>query len=412
MDVILSASSKGGVGKSEIAKLTAYQLNRDGYNVAMMDADIDSSNLSSRMGVSDRVEHTDDDLIKPVTKDGIKIYSMESAFDDSSFSQSGEFMRIVIRNMVNGTEWHDPDYLVVDCPPGTKDIFDELVKVLRNDLLGAIVIGTSNTIDDVGRMTKVCNHNHVPIIGYIENMSGVYAEGQLLDTPKSKNLVAPFGKGNIKSLAKEISGRYLGPIPLCHDHSNIESAASNTIKAIAVAINDAKKPELPELTEGDKGFIKNVLQALKATIKTVNSELNVNELQHRFGNPDNPKVIALEIEDAKGSWMMPSKVHLKLENGLNVLRNPDSVYGGVSITSQELKYALEGERVVMDSPTALYQSDAINTSSYGLVDAVQMGNATVWGEDVVNYLSLLDKVFTEVIDESKIQQAVKETQTT
>jgi Mrp family chromosome partitioning ATPase len=412
MDVILSASSKGGVGKSEIAKLTAYQLNRDGYNVAMMDADIDSSNLSSRMGVSDRVEHTDDDLIKPVTKDGIKIYSMESAFDDSSFSQSGEFMRIVIRNMVNGTEWHDPDYLVVDCPPGTKDIFDELVKVLRNDLLGAIVIGTSNTIDDVGRMTKVCNHNHVPIIGYIENMSGVYAEGQLLDTPKSKNLVAPFGKGNIKSLAKEISGRYLGPIPLCHDHSNIESAASNTIKAIAVAINDAKKPELPELTEGDKSFIKNVLQALKATIKTVNSELNVNELQHRFGNPDNPKVIALEIEDAKGSWMMPSKVHLKLENGLNVLRNPDSVYGGVSITSQELKYALEGERVVMDSPTALYQSDAINTSSYGLVDAVQMGNATVWGEDVVNYLSLLDKVFTEVIDESKIQQAVKETQTT
>jgi MinD-like ATPase involved in chromosome partitioning or flagellar assembly len=378
----------------------------------MMDADIDSSNLSSRMGVSERVEHTDDDLIKPVTKDGIKIYSMESAFDDSSFSQSGEFMRIVIRNMVNGTEWHDPDYLVVDCPPGTKDIFDELVKVLRNDLLGAIVIGTSNTIDDVGRMTKVCNHNHVPIIGYIENMSGVYAEGQLLDTPKSKNLVAPFGKGNIKSLAKEINGRYLGPIPLCHDHSNIESAASNTIKAIAVAINDAKKPELPELTEGDKGFIKNVLQALKATIKTVNSELNVNELQHRFGNPDNPKVIALEIEDAKGSWMMPSKVHLKLENGLNVLRNPDSVYGGVSITSQELKYALEGERVVMDSPTALYQSDAINTSSYGLVDAVQMGNATVWGEDVVNYLSLLDKVFTEVIDESKIQQAVKDTQAT
>jgi len=412
MDVILSASSKGGVGKSEIAKLTAYQLNRDGHDVAMMDADIDSSNLSSRMGVSERVEHTDDDLIKPVAKDGIKIYSMESAFDDSSFSQSGEFMRIVIRNMVNGTEWHDPDYLVVDCPPGTKDIFDELVKVLRNDLLGAIVIGTSNTIDDVGRMTKVCNHNHVPIIGYIENMSGVYAEGQLLDTPKSKNLVAPFGKGNIKSLAKEINGRYLGPIPLCHDHSNIESAASNTIKAIAVAINDAKKPELPELTEGDKGFIKNVLQALKATIKTVNSELNVNELQHRFGNPDNPKVIALEIEDAKGSWMMPSKVHLKLENGLNVLRNPDSVYGGVSMTSQELKYALEGERVVMDSPTALYQSDAINTSSYGLVDAVQMGNATVWGEDVVNYLSLLDKVFTEVIDESKIQQAVKDTQAT
>jgi ATPases involved in chromosome partitioning len=412
MDVILSASSKGGVGKSEVAKLTGHQLNRDGHDVAMMDADIDSSNLSSRMGVSDRVEHTDNDLIKPVIKDGIKIYSMESAFDDSSFSQNPHFMRVVIRNMVNGTEWNNPDYLVVDCPPGTKDIFDELVKVLRNDLLGAIVIGTSNTIDDVGRMTKVCNHNHLPIIGYVENMSGVYAEGELVKTPKSKNIVAPFGRGNIQSLADEIGGKYLGPIPLCNNHSDIENAASNTIKAIAIAINDAEKPRLPELSEGDKSFIRNVLQALKSTIKTVNSELNVNKLQEQFGNPDNPKVIALEIEDAKGSWMIPSKVHLKLQNGLNVIRNPESVYGGISISSQELKYALDGERVVMDSPTALYQENAINTSGYGLVDAVQMGNASVWGEDVINYLSLLDKVFTEVIDESKIQQAVKDSHST
>jgi len=76
MEVILSASSKGGVGKSQIAKIAAYQLNRDGHDVAMMDADIDSSNLSSRMGVDQRVEHNDEDQIVPVEKDGIKVYSM------------------------------------------------------------------------------------------------------------------------------------------------------------------------------------------------------------------------------------------------------------------------------------------------------------------------------------------------
>lgn len=408
MDVILSSSSKGGVGKSQIAKLTAYQLSRDGYDVAMMDADIDSSNLSTRMGVEERVEHTDEDLIRPVEKDGIKIYSMESAFQDSSFSQSGEFMRVVIRNMVNGTQWSDPDYLVVDTPPGTKDIFDELVNVMRDDILGAIVIGQSNSVDDVGRMTKVCNHNYVPIVGYIENMSGVWAEGELVKTPKSNNILAPFGRGSVEALANEIDGRYLGPIPLCNDPSDIEDAATNTIKSIAIAIKDGEKAEIPDLKQGDKGFIRNVLSALKATVKTVNKELDVSSIQQRFGDPDNPKIICLEITDAKGSWMLPSKIYLKVENGLNVLRSPDEVFGGVKISSQELKFALEGERTVMDSPTALYQDDALSTTKYGLVDAVQMGKADVWGEDVINYLSLLDKIFTEVIDQSKIQQAVKE----
>lgn len=406
MQVILSASSKGGVGKSEVARLTAYQLMRDGHDVAMMDADIDSSNLSSRMGVDDRVEHTDDDKIRPVEKDGIKVYSMESAFADSSFSQSGDFMRVVIRNMVKGTEWNDPDYLIVDCPPGTKDIFDELVKVLRDDLLGAIVIGQSDTIDDVGRMVKVCSHNYVPIVGFIENMSGVWSEGELVKSPGSGNVVAPFGRGNVNALAEEIDGKFLGSIPLCDDYDRIESAGKNTIKSISIAIQDAERPDIPNMNEGDKSFVRNVLEALKATIQTVNEELDVASLQQRFGNPDNPKTIKIELTDAQGSWMMPSSVHLQIEGGLRPIRNPDKVHGGVSISSQELKFALEGRRQIMDSPQALYADEIMDNTEYGLVAAVQMGKADVWGDDVVNYLSLLDKVFTEVIDKTKLQKAV------
>lgn len=408
MEVILSASSKGGVGKSEIAKLTAYQLRRDGFDVAMMDADIDSSNLSSRMGVDGRVEHTDDDLIKPIEKDGIEVYSMESAFSDSSFSQSGEFMRVVIRNMVGGANWNDPDYLVVDCPPGTKDIFDELVTVLREDLLGAIVIGQSDTIDDVARMVKVCNHNFVPIVGFVENMSGVYSEGQLVKKPNSDNIVAPFGRGKVKSLANKLDGRYLGSIPLCDNRQNIEQAATNAIKAIGIAVKEAESPDVPDLKKGDESFIKNVLQGLKATIKTVNSELDVKSLQKEYGHPENPKVIAIELEDAKGSMMLPSKVHIVVRDGLKVVRSPDEVYGGISMTSQELKFALERERLIMDSPQSLYSDNNIDTTGYGLVDAVQMGKADAWGDDVINYLSLLDKIFTEVIDETKLQRAARE----
>jgi len=408
MEVILSTSSKGGVGKSQVAMLTAKQLKRDGFDVAMMDADIDSSNLASRMGVDGRVEHTDDDLIEPVEKDGIKIYSMESAFSDSSFSQSGEFMRVVIRNMVNGTEWEDPDYLVVDCPPGTKDIFDELAKVMRDDLLGAIVVGQSASIDDVGRMVKVCQHNYIPIIGLVENMSGVWAEGQLVTTEKSGKEVAPFGRGNIKQLAKQINAKFLGTIPLCDNPDDIEKAASNTIKAIAIAIKDATRPNMPESNEGDKGFVKNVIMALKETMKTVNDEIDIQTIQNRFGNPKDPKVIAIELTDADGSWMIPSTIHMKAEGKLRPVRNPDEVEGGIRISSEELKYALEGERQTMNSAEALYSDNVLDTMPYGLVDAVQMGKAELWGEDVINYLSLLDRIFEEVIDKSKIQKAVKD----
>lgn len=407
MEVILCASSKGGVGKSEVSKLLSYRLMRDGFDVAMMDADIDSSNLSSRMGIDKRVDHTDNDKIKPVETDGIKVYSMESAFTDSSFSQSGEFMRVVIRNMVKGTEWDDPDYLVVDCPPGTKDIFDELVKVFRSDLLGAIVVGQSNTLDDVGRMVKVCNHNYVPIIGFIENMSGVWAEGQMVKTPKSKNILAPFGRGRVKALAERVGGKYIGPIPLCNDPNDIEDAARNTIRGMSNAVQDVEPIEIPDLKEGDKGFIKNVLSALNSAVKTVNEEFDIQSLQEQFGDPENPKIIAIELEDVTGSWVLPSKVHLKIEGGLRIVRNPDSVYGGIKLTSQELNYALSGKRDVMSAATALYEDDYLDTTSYGLVAAVQMGKADVWGDDVINYLSLMDKVFEDVIDKTKIQKATQ-----
>lgn len=408
MEVILSTSSKGGVGKSQVAKLTARQLNRDGYDVAMMDADIDSSNLASRMGVEGRVEHNSDDLVEPIEKDGIKIYSMESAFGDSSFSQSGEFMRVVIRNMVSGADWDDPDYMVVDCPPGTKDIFDELAKVLRDDLLGAIVVGQSASIDDVGRMVKVCQHNYVPIIGLVENMSGVWAEGQLVTTEKSGKNVAPFGKGNIEQLAKQINAKFLGSIPLCNNPDDIEQAAANTIKAISIAIQEGVRPQIPNSNEGEKGFVKNVILGLKEAMKTVNNEIDVEAIQDRFGNPENPRVIAIELTDADGSWVIPSTIHVKVQGQLKPVRNPDSVEGGIRISSEELKYALQAERTTMNSAEALYTDNVLDTMPYGLVDAVQMGKAEVYGEDVINYLSLLDRVFEEVIDTSKLQEAVSD----
>ena len=405
MEVILSTSSKGGVGKTQVAKLTAKQLKRDGYKVGMMDADIDSSNLSTRMGAEGRVKYTDDDQIIPVEKDGMTIYSMESAFRDSSFSQSGEFMRTVIRNMAEGTDWGDLDYLIVDTPPGTKDIYDEVVNVFRDDLLGAIVVGQSDSIDDVGRMTKVCNYNYVPIIGYVENMSGFYMNGSLVKV--GNTMAAPFGRGDIENFAENVDGKFLGHIPLCNKEKEIEPAARNTIKNIGIAIDEVEPIEMPDMSFGDAGVIRNLWKGVRGGIKAANSKLNVRDLQDKYGQPDSPRVVKVELTDVNTRLPVPSEVNLVMSGRIRVVKNPDEVFAGIEISSRELKSALEGERLIMDSPIALYQDTYMSKQEYGLVDAVQMGMADVWGEDVVNYMSLLDMIFNEVIDENEIQQAVK-----
>ncbi len=405
MQVILSTSSKGGVGKTQVAKLTANQLKRDGYKVGMMDADIDSSNLSTRMGASGRVEYTEDDKIIPIEKDGLVIYSMESAFRDSSFSQSGEFMRTVIRNMAEGTDWGDLDYLIVDTPPGTKDIYDEVVNVFRDDLLGAIVVGQSNSIDDIGRMTKVCNYNYVPIIGYVENMSGFYMNGDLVKV--GNKMAAPFGRGDIKNFAESVDGKFLGHIPLCNDEKEIEPAARNTIKSIGIAINEVEPVDMPRTDFGDEGLIRNLWKGVRGGIKAANSKLDVRDLQKKYGQPNSPRVVKVELTDVNTRLPVPKEVNLVMSGRIKVVKNPDHVFAGIEISSRELKAALEGERLIMDSPVALYQDSYMSKQSYGLVDAVQMGMADVWGEDVVNYMSLLDMIFNEVIDENEIQQAVR-----
>lgn len=409
MKVILSTSSKGGVGKTQVAQLTARQLKRDGYNVGMMDADIDSSNLSSRMGAEGRVEYTEDDEIIPVEKDGIKIYSMESAFNDSSFSQSGEFMRTVIRNMASSTDWGDLDYLIVDTPPGTKDIYDEVVNVFQDNMLGAIVVGQSNSIDDVGRMTKVCNYNYVPVIGYVENMSGFYMNGELVKV--GNEVAAPFGRGDIEKLADNFDGKFLGHIPLCNDASNIEVAAKNTIKSIGIAVQEVEPVEIPDITYGDEGLIKNVWKGVMSAIKAANDKLEVKQLQEQYGQPDNPRVVKIKLSDFNTRLPIPGEINLTMGGGIKRVKNPDSVFAEIEITSRELKCALEGERLIMDSPIALYrdsQEEYMSKHSYGLVDAVQMGMADVSGDDVVNYMSLLDMIFEEVVDEGKIQEAVRQ----
>jgi len=413
---ILSINNKGGTGKSTIAVELAEELKTRGYDVGLMDADIDSANLASRLGCDKRVEFEGDHIIKPVEHDGMKLYSMENAFNEATFAQSGSFFKEVIDNMVNHSHWGELDYMVVDCPPGSSDVFEELVRALRAYLKGAVSVGQPDALSDTARLVKVCNHNWVPIIGFIENMSGMVCHDSPVscsgDAIVDSHNVEPFGSGSIEKFTEEIGGEYLGDIPLVTDSSDIRAYDNGTIDATVDAITEAEEPQIPEDNMGNIEFIKNVLNIVNDGVGEMNDRYNIGSIQDKFGvEGREPLVIELELSDAGPvSSRVLDKIVITVDDGeiqaikqSTAKRRGYAIEAGMEITSQALYDALRGEKEVMRSATGELMSE-----EYSITKAVQMGDAEVWGERTVNRLAVLDKILTDVVDMQEIRKATAE----
>jgi ATP-binding protein involved in chromosome partitioning len=416
---ILVINIKGGTGKSTVAQELTHALDEQGHDVGALDADIDSANLSSRMGVDEKISFSGDHTVKPVEKDGIKLYSMENAFEDASFAQNGKFMREVIDNMVNHSEWGDLDYMVVDCPPGSSDVFEELVRALRANILGAVSVGISDAVEDTARLVKVCDHNWVPIIGFIENMSGMECHGSPVECEGTGSFnsheVEPFGTGKIKNLAVEMEGAtFLGDIPLCVEETSVSEAAGGTLESTVEAIEQAAEegsPELPEDNIGQKSFISNVWGTIKKGIKQVNQDIPVDKLQDQFGvEGRDPLVVKIELTDASGLTSVLSEVVLTVDDGdirpmrpSKAKRKGIEVEGGIRLTSQDLYDAIRNEKTVMKSVNG-----EVTTIPYSIIEAVKMGDAEIWGDRTINRLAVLDRILSDVISMSEVKQVIEQ----
>lgn len=415
---VLVINIKGGTGKSTVAQRLSERLRDDGYSVGAFDADIDSANLSTRMGVTQKIGFTGDHTVKPVEHEGIKLYSMENAFEDASFSQNGQFMREVVDNMVNHSEWGDIDYMIVDCPPGSSDVFEELVRALRTNILGAVSVGISDAVEDTNRLVKVCNHNWVPIIGFIENMSGVHCHGQPVKCTNQgigqSHEIYPFGDGLIEKYARNIEGNFLGKIPLCIQDTPIDEAAPQTFDNLIKYIEEAAEkggPKLPDDNIGDRSFIRNVWGTIKTGIIRVNDEIDVKGLQDTFGvEGRDPLVIKLELTDATGLASAISEVVLTISEGKIKPIRPSTakkkgidIEGGIRITSQDLYDAMRNEKKVMKSVNG-----EITTVPYSIIDAVKMGDAEIWGERTINRLAVLDRILSEVVTMDEVTELVEQ----
>ena len=238
--VIGVVSGKGGVGKSLVSSMLAVLLQRRGYKVGILDADITGPSIPKVFGLNKVVEGEGLGMIPPSTTTGIDIMSVNLMLDDatSPVVWRGPVIAGVVKQFWSETIWNEIDYLIVDCPPGTGDV---PLTVFQSIPLGGIVIVSSPQdlvsmiVSKAANMAQMMN---IPVLGLVENMSYIRC-------PDCGKEIRVFGDSHIEEVAERFGYPLLAKIPmdpklaaLC-DKGWIEMMENNYLDAAVDAIEAA-----------------------------------------------------------------------------------------------------------------------------------------------------------------------------
>ena len=128
--VLLVASGKGGVGKSSVTANVSVALAARGHDVAVVDADVWGFSIPRMLGVA-RPPVVIDQMLVPPEAHGVRCISMGFfAQDDQPVIWRGPMLHKALEQFLTDVFWDEPDFLVVDLPPGTGDISISLAQFL------------------------------------------------------------------------------------------------------------------------------------------------------------------------------------------------------------------------------------------------------------------------------------------
>jgi Mrp family chromosome partitioning ATPase len=209
--IIIVMSGKGGVGKSTVAVNLAGTLKVQGLKVGVMDADITNPNIPKMLGIEEEELTSDGTSIFPVeTLPDFKVVSTAFFLEEqgTAIIWRGPIMTSVIQQFLSEVNWGELDYMIIDLPPGTSD---EPLSIAQNipRADGTVLITTPQDVAllDLRKSVTFAEKLNIPIIGIIENMSG-------LTCPHCGEEVQLFKKGGGRAIAEELGIEYLGNIPI------------------------------------------------------------------------------------------------------------------------------------------------------------------------------------------------------
>ncbi len=215
-NVIAVMSGKGGVGKSSVSALLAVALTRQGYSVGLLDADITGPSIPKLLGLNGQTKMTNEKMIPAESKLGIKVMSLNLLLpnEEEPVIWRGPLIGGAVKQFWTDVLWGDLDYMIVDLPPGTGD---SPLTVLQSLPLSGLVIVSSPqdlAVMVVKKAIKMARMMNTPIIGLVENMSGLIC-------PHCGKEIEMFGKSQADEVAATTGVRLLGRIPLDSELSRL-----------------------------------------------------------------------------------------------------------------------------------------------------------------------------------------------
>lgn len=200
------SSGKGGVGKSSVTVNLAVALTRAGYDVGILDADVYGFSVPKMLGI-----HTDPliigDLVVPPTAHGVRCLSMGFfVADDTPVIWRGPMLHKALEQFLVDAYWGEPDFLLIDMPPGTGDVTLSLGQYLTKTEVFVVTTPQPAAQRVAQRSAYAARKLKLAVRGVIENMSWF--------TGDDGTRYELFGSGGGEQLAKELGVPLLATVPL------------------------------------------------------------------------------------------------------------------------------------------------------------------------------------------------------
>ncbi len=198
-NIIAVASGKGGVGKSTVAANIACSFSKKGYKVGLLDLDIYGPSLPIILGINESPQITEERKLIPLNWKGLKVLSFGFiSGNDSPTIWRGPLVARMTEQFFRDVLWGELDYLILDLPPGTGDV--QLTLTQKIQISGAVIVTTPQDIvpSDVRKGADMFRKVNTPVLGVIENMSGLTLHGTVFDSENN-----PLKNGTVKLENKE-----------------------------------------------------------------------------------------------------------------------------------------------------------------------------------------------------------------
>jgi ATP-binding protein involved in chromosome partitioning len=200
------SSGKGGVGKSSVTVNLAVALSRLGHEVAILDADVYGFSIPKMLGLDQQPVVIDGMIVPPVAA-GMAV--MSTGFlvaDDQPVIWRGPMLHKALNQFLTDVYWGEPDYLLVDMPPGTGDVALSLAQFMPRTEVYVVTTPQPAAQRVAQRSALMARKVNLAVRGVIENMSWFTG-----DDGKRYEI---FGAGGGDMLAADLGVPLLGQVPL------------------------------------------------------------------------------------------------------------------------------------------------------------------------------------------------------